>query len=83
VCPRGGNGEAPVNFANLVDQAKGKTEARQTSAPVPHQKAFHDEIFECATGSRMGSAKPNRAMRDMGLSAASSDREWDKLFRWG
>jgi hypothetical protein len=28
----------------------------------------------------MDSAKPNRAMRDMGLSAASSDREWDSYF---
>ena len=76
----GGKREAPVNFANLIDQAKGKTQTRQNSAPVPHQKAFHDESFVCATGSRMGSAKPNRALRDMGLSAASSEREWDSYF---
>ena len=76
----GGRGKHPSISPNLVHQAKGKTQTRQNSAPVPHQKAFHDEIFECATGSRMGSAKPNRAMRDIRLSAASSECEWDSYF---
>ena len=67
-----------LNLVNLIDQAKGKTETRQDSAPVPHSKAFNEEILERA--SRKGSAKPNRAMQDMRLNAASPDCEWDSYF---